>query len=127
MGTMNEAITFYVDSTRLWRWTVKAQNGEIIGAIKFGKRTEDECRDDATRLGQILSRWLGGSADHEPEWYTDSANEHRWRVWHNRDGHRELLGGSSEGFSSSANARKNAEVLGRALAAWIDAREATTP
>ncbi len=42
---------------------------------------------------------------HTYETYTDTAGEHRWRLTHENG---EIVGASSEGFSSEAEANKNA-------------------
>jgi uncharacterized protein YegP (UPF0339 family) len=46
------------------------------------------------------------------EFYVDEAEEHRWRL---RGANGEIIGASTEGFSSLAGAEVNAELVGEAL------------
>jgi len=36
-------LTIYQDSNDLWRWTLKARNGRIIGASTQGYKNKSDC------------------------------------------------------------------------------------
>lgn len=50
-------ITFYQDAAGEWRWTMRADNGEIVGASSEGFYDERNARDNAEILAKLLGQW----------------------------------------------------------------------
>jgi len=44
---------FYRDARKEWRWTLKAPNGEVIGASTEGYKRKKDCVSNAERLGYV--------------------------------------------------------------------------
>ncbi len=56
-GKATMTITFYKDKADEWRWQVKGQNGEIVGASTEGFADEHAARANATLLCEALTKW----------------------------------------------------------------------
>lgn len=50
-------MTFYQDASGEWRWTMRADNGEIVGASSEGFYDEHNARENAKTLSKLLAKW----------------------------------------------------------------------
>lgn len=49
---------FYQDAKGEWRWTLKADNGEIIGASSEGYKQKSDCVKNAEDVCDALGEWM---------------------------------------------------------------------
>lgn len=95
---------FYKDKKEEHRWRRRASNGNIVGASTEGYTGKGSCTANAERHGYNGNpKGLGGGDSWE--FYKDKKGEHRWR---RRATNKEIVGASSEGYSSSGACKDNA-------------------
>jgi len=120
-------IDFYQDDSanREWRWRVKAENGEIIGASTEGYVRREHADNNLRSLPKYARDADIKTAAEAPvprpegarlplEFYEDAKKEWRWRV---TAANGQIVHASTEGFSSKDGARNNLEALVVAVAA----------
>jgi uncharacterized protein YegP (UPF0339 family) len=118
-------VDFYQDASanKEWRWRVKAQNGEIVGASTEGYAHRDNAEFNLRslpRYARAVDVRIAADAPHPRpegarlplEFYQDARDEWRWRITAS-NGH--VVHASTEGFSSKIAARNNLQVLVEAV------------
>lgn len=121
-------VEFYEDEStnKDWRWRVKADNGEIIGASTEGYSRLDHAENNLKSLPKYARDVDIKTAAEAPsprpenarlplEFYEDAKGEWRWRV---TAANGQIVHASSEGFSAKEGARNNLEALVAAVAAY---------
>ena len=120
-------VEFYQDESEAteWRWRVKANNNEIIGASTEGYRHESYARNNLKSFPSFCLPADVKVASEDPEnskrplsFYQDNASEWRWRV---TAGNGNITHASSEGYSTKQGAIDNVSGLGAAVKEWDDA------
>lgn len=108
MAGENDTWEFYKDKAGEHRWRRTASNGNIVGAATEGYSSKSDCEANAERHGYNGNpKGLGGGD--KWEFYTDKSGEHRWR---RQASNGEIVGSSSEAYSSGSDCRANAERNG---------------
>lgn len=98
----------YEDKRGEHRWRRTASNGNIVGAACEGYSKKSDCTANAERHGMDGNpNSLGGSD--KWEFYTSDNGDHRWR---RKASNGEIVGASSEGYSSKADCEANAQRNG---------------
>lgn len=111
-------IEFYQEDNKDWRWRVRADNAEIVGASTEGytRRANAEnnlrsllnyCRPVDIRIAADATTREPG-ARHPLHFYEDDAGQWRWRV-QAQNGN--IVHASSEGFVRREDAVENLKVL----------------
>lgn len=109
-----------------WRWRVKADNNQIIGASSEGYEREEYARNNLMSLPkycrEVDVKTAAAQPDPRPadaklplEFYKDNADEWRWRITA-RNG--QIVHASSEGYVDKAGAKTNLESLAATVSAW---------
>lgn len=104
MAGENDKWEFYTDGKGEHRWRRTASNGNIVGAATEGYSAKAPCEANAERHGYNGNPKNLGSNDNW-EFYKDKSEQHRWR---RRATNGEIVGSSSEAYSSQADCRANA-------------------
>jgi uncharacterized protein YegP (UPF0339 family) len=91
-----------------YRWRRTATNGNIVGASTEGYSGKSDCQANAQRHGQDGNPKGLGATD-AWEFYTDKSGEHRWRRTATNGN---LVGASSESYSSKSDCEGNARGNG---------------
>lgn len=99
---------FYKDKRGEHRWRRKASNGNIVGSATEGYSSKALAEANAERHG-YNGNPKGLGRDDKWEFYNDKRGEFRWR---RRATNTEIVGSSSEGYSSAEAARDNAKRNG---------------
>lgn len=101
---------FYADKKGEHRWRRTASNGNIVGSATEGYSKKSYAVANAERHGyEGNPKKLGANDDWE--FYADKGGSHRWR---RRASNKEVVGSSSEGYSSKAACLENAKRNGYA-------------
>jgi len=108
MAGENDSWEFYKDKKGEHRWRRTASNGNIVGAATEGYSSKSLAEANAERHGFNGNPGKKG-ADDKWEFYKDKGGQHRWRRTAKNG---EIVGSSSEGYSSSAGCKENAERNG---------------
>ncbi len=108
MAGENDEWEFYKDKKGEFRWRRRASNGNIVGASTEGYTGRSSCTSNAERHG-YKGNPKGRGADDAWEFYKDKAGEDRWR---RRAKNKEVVGASSEGYSSPRACKDNARRNG---------------
>ena len=99
----------YKDKRGEFRWLRRSgANGKIIGASTEGYKGRSDCKDNAARHDMDKNPKKFGKGD-SWEFYRDKNGGHRWR---RRATNKEIVGASSEAYSSKKYAAENAKVNG---------------
>jgi uncharacterized protein YegP (UPF0339 family) len=99
---------FYTDKRGEHRWRRRASNGNIVGRSTEGYSSKSSAVANAERHGYNDNPNSLGGRD-SWEFYNDKKGEHRWR---RRSVNKEIVGASSEGYSSKSSCVSNAERNG---------------
>lgn len=110
MAGENDKWEFYTDKKGEHRWRRTASNGNIVGSATEGYSKKSYAVANAERHGYEGNPKSLGQKD-EWEFYTDKGGSHRWR---RRASNKEVVGSSSEGYSSKAACAENAKRNGYA-------------
>jgi len=108
MAGENDKWEMYEDKRGEYRWRRRATNGNIVGAATEGYTKRADCKANAERHGMNGNPKGHGSSD-KWEMYQDKRGEHRWR---RKATNGNIVGSSSEGYSSKAACKANAERNG---------------
>lgn len=108
MAGENDKWEMYADKRGEHRWRRRASNGNIVGSSCEGYAQKAACKANAERHGMNGNPKDVGSKD-KWEMYTDKRGEHRWR---RKATNGEITGAASEGYSSKAACKSNAERNG---------------
>ena len=119
-------VEFYEDEAQEWRWRVKANNNEIIGASSEGYTQRRYAENNLESLlvyclpadMKVATEMEEGST-RPLSFYQDQADEWRWRI---TAGNGHIVHASSEGFASKQGAIDNLSGLDAAVREWNDAR-----
>lgn len=118
-------VEFYEDEAQEWRWRVKANNNEIIGASSEGFKRQQYARNNLKSLVLFclpadlkVATEAEGESTRPLSFYQDQANEWRWRI---KAGNGHITHASSEGFVSKQGAIDNLSGLETAVREWDDA------
>ena len=119
---------FYQDGSESqeWRWRVKADNGQIIGASSEGYGREQYAKNNLTSLPKYCRdadiKTASDQAYPRPadaklplEFYKDNADE--WR-WHITAMNGQIVHAATEGYSSKSSAKTNLESLVAIVKTW---------
>jgi uncharacterized protein YegP (UPF0339 family) len=101
---------FYTDKKGEHRWRRTASNGNIVGSATEGYSKKSYAVANAERHGYEGNPKKLGATD-DWEFYTDKGGSHRWRRLATN---KEVVGSSSEGYSSKAACLENAKRNGYA-------------
>lgn len=100
-----DAWEFYEDNKSEWRWRKTDVNGNIVGAASEGYKAKADAVKNAEHYGYNGKCNPAGSW----EFYPDKRGAWRWR---HKAVNGKIIGSSSEGYKSRADAVSNAEALG---------------
>lgn len=125
------SVEFYQDESekKEWRWRVKADNGQIIGASSEGYEREgyaqnnlksfpNYCNDVAIKTASEAPDPRPADAKLPLEFYKDNANEWRWRITATNG---QIVHASSEGYAGKDSAKLNLEGMLAAVNEWLSA------
>jgi len=108
MAGENDKWEFYTDKKGEHRWRRTASNGNIVGSATEGYTKKSGALANAKRHGyEGNPQGLGGKDTWE--FYADKGRAHRWR---RTATNKEVVGSSSEGYSSKAACVENAKRNG---------------
>ena len=99
---------FYKDKKEEFRWRRIASNGNIVGRSSEGYSSRGAAGSNAERHGHKGNPKNRG-ADDKWEFYKDKKGENRWR---RRATNNEVVGASSEGYSTPKACKENARRNG---------------
>jgi len=108
MAGKDDKWEFYKDKKGEHRWRRRASNGNIVAASTEGYKGKKSATDNAERHGYNGNPGKFGKDD-SWEFYKDKSGDHRWR---RRAKNKEIVGASSEGYSSKKVATENAQRNG---------------
>ncbi len=108
MSGENDKWEIYTDKKGEYRWRRTASNGNIVGSACEGYTNKSGCTDNADRHGMNGNPKGLGKGD-KWEIYTDKRGEYRWR---RKASNGNIVGSSSEGYSSKSSCTDNAERNG---------------
>jgi len=118
-------VEFYEDEAQEWRWRVKANNNEIIGASSEGFKRKQYARNNLKSLPSFclaadvkVATEMEEASTRPLSFYKDQADEWRWRI---TAGNGHITHASSEGFASKQGAKDNLSGLDAAVREWNDA------
>jgi len=109
-----------------WRWRVKADNNQIIGASSEGYQREEYAKNNLVSLPKYCRAIDIKTASDQPhprdpdaklplEFYKDNADEWRWRI---TSANGQIVHAASEGYVNKADAKSNLEGLVATVNAW---------
>lgn len=104
MAGKDDKWEFYKDKKGEHRWRRRASNGNIVGAATEGYSSKALATSNAERHGHNGNPKKLGKDD-KWEFYKDKAGENRWRRTASNG---EIVGSSSEGYSSPKACKENA-------------------
>ncbi|NNE57337.1 MAG: DUF1508 domain-containing protein [Hellea sp.] len=108
MAGENDKWEIYEDKRGEHRWRRRASNGNIVGAATEGYTKKADCKANAERHG-MNGNPKGLGKNDKWELYKDKRGEYRWR---RKATNGNIVGSSSESYSSKSGCKSNAERNG---------------